>query len=120
MDETTTVWEADLGWIVKLEKGDFIGREALQRQKAEGLRRKLVGFEVLDRAPAREGYPVLIHGRVVGQVTSGSYAPFLRKNIGLTYLPIEHTAIGTRFHIRVREREVEAEVVPTPFYKRPR
>lgn len=120
MDETTTVWEADLGWIVKLEKGDFIGRDALRRQKEEGLHRKLIGFEVHDRAPAREGYPVLIQGHVVGQVTSGSYAPFLRKNIGLTYLPIEHTTVGTRFQIRVREREVEAEVVPTPFYKRPR
>jgi len=120
MDETTTVWEADVGWIVKLEKGEFIGREALRRQKEEGLRRKLVGFEVRDRAPAREGYPVLVQGRVVGRVTSGSYAPFLRKNIGLAYLPIEHTSVGTTFHIRVREREVEAEVVPTPFYKRPR
>ncbi len=120
MDETTTVWEADLGWIVKLEKGDFIGREALRQQKEMGIRRKLIGFQVYDRAPARDGYPVLIGGRVVGEVTSGSYAPFLRKNIGLAYLPIEYASVGTRFQIRVREREVEAEVVPTPFYKRPR
>jgi len=120
IDETTTVWEADLGGIVKLEKGEFIGREALRRQKQEGVRRKLVGFEVHDRAPARDGYPVLIRGEVVGRVTSGSYAPFLRKNIGLTYLPIEYAEIGMRFCIRVRGRDVEAEVVPTPFYRRPR
>jgi aminomethyltransferase len=92
----------------------------LERQKAEGLRRKLVGFEVLDRAPARDGYPVLINGVEVGAVTSGSPAPYLRKNIGLAYLPIEHTATGTELSIAVRGREVAARVVETPFYKRER
>ncbi len=120
MDETTTPLEAGLGWTVKLAKGDFIGREALERQKAEGLRRKLVGFEVLDRAPARDGYPVLIKGVEVGVVTSGSPAPYLKKNLGLAYLPIEHTAIGTEFSIAVRGREIAARVVETPFYKRER
>jgi aminomethyltransferase len=118
IDETTTVLEADLAWIVKFDKGDFIGRDVLLRQKEAGLQRKIVGFEVLDRAPAREHYPVLIGGHEVGHVTSGSYAPFLKKNIGLTYLPIEYTSPGSRFHIRVRDRQVEAHVVPTPFYKR--
>ncbi|MBI3952099.1 MAG: glycine cleavage system aminomethyltransferase GcvT [Acidobacteria bacterium] len=118
MDETTTVLEADLAWIVKFDKGDFIGRDALLRQKEEGLKRKLVGFEVLDRAPAREHYSVLIDGQVIGHVTSGSYAPFLKKNIGLTYVPAGFTEIGTRFKIRVRDREVDTQVVPTPFYKR--
>ncbi|HEX5735001.1 MAG TPA: glycine cleavage system aminomethyltransferase GcvT [Blastocatellia bacterium] len=120
MDETTTPLEAGLGWTVKLAKGDFTGREVLERQKAEGLRRKLVGFEMLDRAPARDGYPVLINGVEVGVVTSGSPAPYLKKNIGLAYLPIEHTAIGTEFSIAVRGRQIAARVVETPFYKRER
>lgn len=118
MDETTTVLEAGLEWITKFDKGDFIGREALLRQKEAGLKRRLVGFEVLDRAPARERYPVWIDDQMVGHVTSGSPAPFLKKNIGLAYLPIEYTGVGTRFHVQIRDRKIEAQVVPTPFYKR--
>lgn len=118
IDDTTTVYEADLAWIVKLGKGEFLGRDALARQKEEGIRRKLVGFEMIDRGIAREHYPVLIDGLQVGSVTSGSPAPFLGKNIGLTYLPIEKTAVGTRFEIDLRGRRAAAEVVPTPFYKR--
>jgi aminomethyltransferase len=120
MDESTTPLEAGLGWIVKLSKGDFIGREALERQKREGLKRKLVGFEVLDRAPARDGYPIVIGGQEVGRVTSGSPAPFLSKNIGLAYLPIEHCGVGTDISIAIRGREVPARVVETPFYRRER
>jgi aminomethyltransferase len=120
MDETTTPLEAGLGWVVKLAKGDFTGRDVLARQKQEGLRRKLVGFEVLDRAPARDGYPVVIAGEQVGQVASGSPAPYLKKNIGLVYLPAEHAAVGTEFSVVVRGREVPARVVETPFYKRDR
>src|SRR5262249_42746685 len=93
MDEGATPLEAGLGWVVKLSKGDFIGSDALKRQKQEGLKRKLVGFEVLDRAPARDGYPVVIDGNQVSAVSSGSPAPFLKKNIGLVYLPIEHTTV---------------------------
>jgi aminomethyltransferase len=120
MDQTTTPLEAGLGWVVKLNKGDFIGREVMQRQKAEGLGRKLVGFEVLDKAPARDGYPATINGQEVGTVASGSYAPYLKKNIGMLYLPIEHTSVGTEFSIVIRGREVPARVVETPFYKRQR
>ncbi|MFL6214429.1 MAG: glycine cleavage system aminomethyltransferase GcvT [Blastocatellia bacterium] len=120
MDQTTTPLEAGLGWVVKLNKGDFIGRDVMQRQKAEGLRRKLVGFEVLDKAPARDGYPVMIAGQQVGTVASGSYAPLLKKNIGMLYLPIEHTRVGTEFSVVIRGREVPARVVETPFYKRQR
>jgi aminomethyltransferase len=120
MDETTTPLEAGLGWVVKLAKGNFIGRDALVRQKQEGLKRKLVGFEVLDRAPARDGYPAVIGDKQVGAVTSGSPAPFLKKNIGLAYLPIEHTAIGTEFFVVIRGHNVPARVVETPFYKRDR
>jgi aminomethyltransferase len=103
---------------VKLAKGDFVGRDALVQQKAEGLKRKLVGFEVLDKAPARDGYPVIINGALVGSIASGSPAPYLKKNIGMLYLPIEHTAVGTEFFIVVRGRNVAARVVEMPFYKR--
>jgi glycine cleavage system T protein (aminomethyltransferase) len=118
MDETTTPLEAGLGWVVKIAKGPFIGREALLRQKEEGLKRKLVGFEMLDRAPARDGYPVMIGEKQVSLVTSGSPAPYLKKNIGFAYLPIEYTAVGAEFDIVVRGRKVPALVVETPFYKR--
>ena len=120
MDETTTPLEAGLGWVVKLGKGSFIGSEALERQKQEGLKRELVGFEVLDRAPARDGYPVVIDGQQAGVVTSGSPAPFLKKNIGLAYLPTQHTAVGTEFSVVIRGRDVPSRVVETPFYKRER
>ena len=120
IDDTTTVLEADLGWIVKLEKGDFLGRDVLARQKAEGVTRKLVGFETEGRAIARHGYRALVEGSPVGGVTSGTFAPFLKKNIGLAYLPAAIAEPGTRFEIEIRGRREPAVVVPTPFYKRPR
>ena len=116
--EETTAWEAGLGWIVKMDKGDFLGREALDKQKKEGIKRKLVGFELMDRAIARHGYPVLVNGEEVGSVTSGSYAPFLKKSIGLAYLPIESCEVGTEFEILIRGKPVKSRVVKTPFYKR--
>ena len=121
MDETTTLVEAGLGWIVALEetKGDFVGRGVLETQKKEGAARKLVGFEMVDRGIARHGYPVYVGDEPVGSVTSGSYAPFLQKNIGLCYLPAARAAVGTPFHVDIRGRRVAARVVPTPFYKRP-
>lgn len=118
INETTTVLEADLEWICKLDKGDFIGREALLRQKHEGLKRKLVGFEMMERGIARDQYAVEINGRPVGTVTSGSPAPFLKKNIGLTYLPANQWAVGKQFDVVIREKRVKAQVVPTPFYRR--
>ncbi len=118
IDDTTTVLEADLAWICKLNKGDFIGRDKLVAQKAAGLTRKLVGFEVLDKGIARDHYPVFIGDEQVGYVTSGSPAPFLKKNIGMAYLPLAHTAVGSQFDIDVRGRRLKAQVVPTPFYKR--
>jgi len=120
MDQTTTPLEAGLGWVVKLAKGDFIGRDALLKQKKEGLKRKLAGFEVLDRAPARDGYPIVIRDKQVGVVTSGSPAPSLKKNIGLAYLPIEHAAVGADLFVVIRGRNVPARLVDTPFYKRDR
>jgi aminomethyltransferase len=118
IDGATTVLEADLGWICKLNKGDFIGRDRLLQQKEEGLTRKLVGFEMTDKGVARDHYPILIDDREAGMVTSGSFAPYLKKNIGLAYLPIEHTGVGTAFEVDVRGRRLAAQVVRTPFYKR--
>ena len=120
IDETTSVLEADLAWIVKMEKGDFLGRDALVRQKTEGLTRKLVGFETEGRAVARHGYPALAEGAAVGTVTSGTFSPYLKKNIGLAYLPIALATPGTRFSVEIRGRAEPAVVVPTPFYKRAR
>jgi glycine cleavage system T protein (aminomethyltransferase) len=120
MDQTTTPLEAGLGWVVKLAKGAFIGRDVLLQQKAEGLKRKMVGFEVLDKAPARDGYPVIVNGVEIGSVSSGSPAPYLKKNIGLLYMPVEYSAIGVEFFVVVRGRNVPARVVETPFYKRER
>jgi aminomethyltransferase len=118
IDDSHTVLEAGLGWILKLKKGDFIGREVLQRQKEEGIQRKLVGFELTGRGIGRHGYPVYVNGQAVGPVTSGTFAPFLKKPIGMTYLPIENTTVGAEFHIGIRDKTVSARVVETPFYKR--
>ncbi len=122
IDETTTLVEAGLGWIVSLEerKGDYLGRKLLEEQKKKGPPRKLVGFEVVGRGIARHGYPVFLDEENVGTVTSGTYAPFLQKNIGLTYLPAQKAQAGTEFDVDVRGKRVAARVVPTPFYKRPR
>jgi aminomethyltransferase len=120
IDDTTTLLEANLGWITKLNKGDFIGRERLQKQKEEGLKRKLVGFEVTDRGIARDGQEVLIGGERVGRVTSGSPAPFLKKNIGMGYVPFEFANPGQAIEIDVRGKLVGAQIVPLPFYKRPK
>jgi aminomethyltransferase len=119
IDETTTLLEANLGWICKLNKGTFIGRERLAQQKEEGIKRKLVGFEVTDRGIARDGQDVFIGGQRVGQVTSGSPAPFLKKNIGMAYVPVESALAGDEIEIDVRGRLVAALIVPLPFYKRP-
>jgi len=118
IDDSHTVLEAGLSWILKLKKGDFIGREPLLRQKEAGVSRRLVGFELMERGIARHGYPVLIGGRQVAEVTSGTMAPFLQKAIGMTYLPADQCEPGTRFHIRIRNRDVSAQVVSMPFYKR--
>lgn len=118
IDETTTLLEANLGWICKLNKGDFTGRERLARQKEEGVRQRLVGFEMTERGIARDGQDVLVEGERRGRVTSGSPAPFLKKNVGLAYVPTEYAEVGREIQIDVRGREVGARIVKTPFYKR--
>jgi aminomethyltransferase len=120
MDDTTTVLEADLGWIVGWKKDDFTGADVLRRQKAEGVQRKLVGFEMLERGIARHGYPVYAGGQPAGVVTSGTQTPFLKKAIGMAYLPADRIAAGTEIEVDVRGRRLRAQVVPMPFYKRPR
>jgi aminomethyltransferase len=117
IDDTVTPLEADLGWIVKMKKGEFLGREALARQKSEGLRRKLSGFELLDRGIARHGYETQ-SASGPGVVTSGIPSPTLGKSIGLAYLPIADAAIGTEFQVDLRGRPARARVVETPFYKK--
>jgi aminomethyltransferase len=120
IDETTTVLEADLGWIVGWKKDDFVGADVLRRQKAEGVSRKLVGFEMIDRAIARHGYDVYVDGEKAGVVTSGTQTPFLKKAIGMAYLPAAAATPDREFEIDIRGRRVRSRVVPMPFYKRPR
>jgi aminomethyltransferase len=118
MDETTTVLEADLGWIVGWKKDEFIGAEVLRAQKASGPSRKLVGFEMLERAIGRHGYDAYVGGEKAGLVTSGTQTPYLKKAIGMAYLPADRTAVGTEFEVDIRGRRAKAAVVPLPFYKR--
>ncbi len=118
LDEETTLLEANLGRICKFDKGEFIGRQALEEQRRQGVRKKLVGFEMRDRAIARDGYPVWVEGRPQGRVTSGSPAPFLKKNIGMAYLPPAFTEVGREIEIEIRGKLAPAQIVPLPFYKR--
>ena len=123
IDDTTTVLEADLGWIVGWKKEDFVGADVLRKQKADGVTRKLVGFEMLDRGIARHGYDVYVGNDKAGPgftVTSGTQTPYLKKAIGMAYLPAAHTAVGTEFDVDIRGRRTRAAVVPMPFYKRQR
>jgi len=115
------VWEARLDRFCKMEKPDFIGRAALEKAKSEGVKRTLVGIEMMERGIARDGYKVFDDGgREIGYVTSGSYAPFLKKNIALAYVPLEFAAVGSSVKVECRSQGVKAQVVRTPFYKRPK
>jgi aminomethyltransferase len=113
-----TPLEAGLDWIVKLDKGDFVGRAALEKQKQEGIRRKLTGFEMRGRGIGRDGYEVYVDGAPAGWVTSGSPGPTVCKNIGLCYLPVEQAVPGRAIQVIVRDQPVDAETAPAPFYKR--
>jgi aminomethyltransferase len=120
ISDTINVWEAGLDRFCKIEKPEFVGREALDRAKAS-VRRTLIGLEVVDRGIARDGYKLLDDGgREIGYVTSGSPAPFLKKNIALAYVPMEFSSIDTPVMVEIRGQGVAAKVVPTPFYKRPK
>ena len=121
ISDTINVWEAGLDRFCKMEKPEFIGRAALEKAKSEGVTQTLVGLEMVERGIARDGYKVLdTGGREIGYVTSGSPAPFLKKNIALAYAPPEFAAVGTPVKVEIRGQRVGAQVVPTPFYKRPK
>lgn len=121
IDDTTTPLEAGLGWIVKLTKGDFIGRDVLERQAEEGVERRLVGLEVLDRGIARHGFPVYLapdDEEPVGEITSGTQSPTLGTALAMAYVPLAATAPGSELHVQVRARRLRARVVELPFYSR--
>jgi aminomethyltransferase len=120
IDASISPLEADLAWIVKMDKGDFVGRAALQRQKQTGVARRLVGFEMKGRGIGRDGYEVHVEGVPAGWVTSGSPSPTLNKNIGLCYLPAALAQTGRAIQIVIRNQPVDAVTVETPFYKRAR
>jgi aminomethyltransferase len=120
IDASINPFEADLGWIVKMDKGEFVGRSALEKALQTGISRKLVGFEMQGRGIGRDGYEVLLDGKAAGWVTSGGPAPTLCKNVGLCYLPAEQAKPGVAVAIAIRDAAVDAVTVPTPFYKRPK
>ncbi len=118
IDATTNPYEADLGWIVKMDKGEFIGRRALEKIQQDGATRKLAGFEMKERGIARDGYEVYVDGKPAGWVTSGGPSPTLNKNIGLCYLPADKAVTEQSIQVMIRNTPVDAVTVPTPFYKR--
>jgi aminomethyltransferase len=119
IDQTTNPIEAGLGWITKIDKGEFIGKAAIAQMKANGPKRKLVGFELPGKNIARHGYAILKDGNNIGHVTSGTFAPSLQKAIGMGYVAVEHSAIDTEITIDIRGRMAPARIVKTPFYQRP-
>ncbi len=121
ISDTINVWEAGLDRFCKMEKPQFIGREALEKARAGQIERSLVGLEMVDRGIARDGYRILNgDGEQIGYITSGSYAPFLKRNIALAYVPPKFSALGTELQVEIRNQSVKARVVPTPFYKKPK
>jgi aminomethyltransferase len=120
IDDTTTVLEADLNWIIGWKKDRFIGSDALRNQKERGVERKIVGFVMVDRAIARHGHLVMSGDQQVGYVTSGTQTPFLKKAIGMAYVPVQMAAAGTELELDIRGRRAKAIVVELPFYKRPK
>lgn len=118
IDQTTNTIEGGLGWITKFNKGDFIAKPILETVKAEGPKRKLVGMMINDKAVPRHGYPLMVSGTTVGVVTSGTFSPSLGKGIALGYVHHEHAGIGSKIHIDIRGRSIEATIVPLPFLKK--
>ena len=116
IDETTTPLEARIGWVVKLDKGDFVGKEALVKQKSEGVKRVRVGMKVMDRGIPRAGHDILKNGKMVGKVTSGTLSPLLGYGIAVGYVPKEYSSEGEKVEIRVRDKNLGAEIVKVPFY----
>jgi aminomethyltransferase len=121
ISDKINVWECGLDRYCKMEKGEFIGRSALEKVRAAGLTRTLVGLQMMDRGIARDGYRCMDEaGERIGVVTSGSPSPTLGKNIALAYVPPALAALGTVITVEIRSQKCRAQVVPTPFYKRPK
>ena len=121
ISDTINVWEAGLDRFLKMDKGDFIGRSALEKAKADGVKRVLVGLETIERGIPRDGYKVLdLNGKEIGSVTSGSYMPFLKRNLALAYVPVEQSSLENIVAVEIRGQAVKAKVVPSQFYKRPK
>ena len=118
MNDETTPLEAGLAWTIGWEKSDFIGKEALETERKRGIKNRLIGFELSDRGIARDGCSVLVNGRQIGKVTSGTFSPTLKKSIGLAYVTAEHAQIGQVIDIEIRGKAVKAQIVKTPFYRR--
>lgn len=118
LDETTTPLEASLEWVVKFSKGSFLGRETLLRQSQEGVRRKLVGLEMIEPGIARKHYPILKQGRLIGEVTSGTKSPTLGRSIALGYVGIEEASVENNVEVEIRGRRVRARITSLPFYRR--
>ncbi|MBW3629041.1 MAG: glycine cleavage system aminomethyltransferase GcvT [Gemmatimonadetes bacterium] len=116
LDDTRTPLEAGLGWIVKIDKGDFVGREALVAQREKGITEKLAGFRLLERGFPRHGYPIQVHGQSAGEVASGVLSPTLGLGVGMAYLPVDSAKPGSRIEVVIRGQPVPAEVVRPPFY----
>ncbi len=117
IDQTTNPLEAGLGWTVKLAKNDFVGKEALAKVKAEGLKRKLIAFELLEKGFPRQHYPIIVGGENVGEVTSGTFSPMLEKGIGAGYITADRSKIGSEIFIDIRGKLIRSEIVKPPFYK---
>ncbi len=118
IDDATTPYQANLGWVVKLKKGDFLGRDALVAEKAAGPARKLVGFEVVGKGIARQGHGILVAGEEVAKVASGTWSPTLQKAVGTALLPASMAEVGGELEIEVRRRTLPARIVSLPFYRR--
>lgn len=119
MDETTTPLEAGLGWMIHwTEVGDFVGRSPLVIQKAQGIKRKLVGLEMQGRAIARQGYPIQVEGQTIGTITSGTMSPTLNRAIAMGYVPTAFANLGQALTVLVRDQPQPAQIVPRPFYRR--
>lgn len=118
IDQTTHPLEAGLGWITKLNKGEFIGKPVLEKSKAEGLKRKLVGIVLSDKAVPRHGYPIVVGGANNGTITSGTFSPSLEKGIAMGYVTAAHSEVGSTLQVDVRGKLLAAEVVPLPFLKK--
>jgi aminomethyltransferase len=117
IDQTTNPLEAGLGWTVKLDKSDFVGKEAISKVKEDGPKRRLVAFELREKGFPRQHYPIIIDGKKAGEVASGAFSPMLEKGIGTGYIPVEHSKAGNMIGIEIRGKTIPAEIVRPPFYK---